>query len=129
VPDGVLKEVLGAHRLLAKLARRLLVHELVRVAVTGDLVTGFRNAAHERRRALREPAEHEERCVHAALGQYFHQPFGVALHAQLARAPAGARNRRAERGNMKVILHVDREGIDLAGGGARRWSVAIHAVG
>ena len=76
--------MLGAHRLGAEGLRTLRVDQLVRVAVTGNLVAGFRDAAYECGCSLREPAEHEEGRVHTAFAEDLQQLLGVGLHAQLA---------------------------------------------
>jgi len=50
------------------------------------------------------------------LGEQPQQTLGVGLDPILAGRPAVAGDDGRERGDVKVIFHVDREGVDLAGG-------------
>ncbi len=58
--------------------------------MTGDLVTGFRDASHQPGGTLGHPPEHEEGPVHLALGEQCEQALGVGLDPILARGPAVA---------------------------------------
>ena len=80
--------------------------------MAGDLVAGSRDAPHERRCALGHPAQYEEGRAYAALRQDSQQALGVGLDAQFAARPAVARDRRTQRRDMEVILHVDGERIE-----------------
>ena len=60
------------------------------VAVAGQLVAAGDDAADQRRVALGDPAEGEERGVHAGAGELLQQPVGVGLDAARQRLPAGA---------------------------------------
>ena len=82
--------------------------------MAGDLVTGLRDASHQPRGAAGHPAEHEEGAVHLTLGEQREQALGVGLDPILARGPAVAGDDGGERGDVKVILDVDRERVDLA---------------
>jgi hypothetical protein len=68
----------------------LQIHQLVREAVTGDLVAGLRYASHQFRGALGDPAEHEEGPVNLMLGEQPEQTLGVGLDPILAGRPAVA---------------------------------------
>ena len=64
---------------------RLLVNELVRQAVTGDLVPRAMQFLDEAWDAFRDPAEDEERRAHAVAVEQLEQHMRVALDARLLR--------------------------------------------
>ena len=117
LPDDVFETPLGPRGLVAKLLRRLPIDQLVREAVTGDLVTGFRDASHQPGGTLGHPPEHEERAPYAVLSEQHEQPLGVGLDPGLVLIPALPWNRRRQRGDVVVVLDVDRKGVDPPLGG------------
>src|ERR1700732_1600966 len=110
--DEVFETAFGARGLGTKLLRRLPIDQLVREAVTGDLVTGFRDAPHQPGGTLGHPPEHEERAPYALLSEQREQPLRIGFHPGLALIPGLAWNRGRQRGDVVVVLDVDREGVD-----------------
>ena len=93
MPDRVLEVILGADGLFTKFNRGLPVHQLMREAMAGNLVTGVRNSTHERGDPFGEPAEHEERRVHLVCIQDPEKSLDVADDTKFARRPAVASDR------------------------------------
>src|SRR5688572_18277206 len=77
-----------------------------------NLMASGSDTLDELRRSLRDPAQHEERAAHTSFGEHFENPIGIALDAVFASPPAVPRDRRRERGDLEVVFHVHREGVE-----------------
>ena len=115
----IFEQTLGTHRLLAEIFSRLVVDQLVRVAVTRNFVAGRGDLLNKPWVALGNPAQHEKRTMDAAFRQQVEDHSGVALDAGLARRPGLSGDRRRKCGDLEVVFYIDRECID---DGAHDWS-------
>ena len=97
---------------VAELGGRLLVNQAVRETVRGDFVAGGFDLADQRRVPLRGPTENEERRLEGVVLEQGQQPPRVSRDPARKSVPLLARNGGLERGNLKVLFHVDREGVD-----------------
>src|SRR5262245_35886454 len=116
-PGDVLEQLLRAQCFLPELSRRLLVHQAVRESVAGDFVASRGDLPDQLWVTLGHPSEDEEGAVHPELLEDPEQLVRVGDHPGLARAPGVARDVRRERGNVKVVLHIDGQRVEH-----RLWS-------
>src|SRR5205814_5721872 len=81
-------------------------------AMAGDFVARRADAAYNGGIAFRDPAEREERRVGICFGEKLEDSIDVALDAAWKRIPIASLDAIGERGDLKIILHVDRECVD-----------------
>ena len=87
-------------------------HPCMIPAVTGDLMAGIGDPANELAIAMRDPAEREEGGLAAVTLEQLEDPLDVALDAALEGFPLSALDVRGERGDLEVVLHVDRHRVE-----------------
>src|SRR5690606_14841261 len=125
---GVLEQRLRAREVLAEGGRRLLARARVRVAVTRQFVPARDDLADHRRVALGDPAEREEGCSRLVPVEQLEDAVDVALDAARHRVPALAIDVRRERGDLEIVLDVDRHRVqDTGGGRGARGASVLHA--
>jgi hypothetical protein len=102
--EDVLEQVARALDVGAELPPQLVGQVVVEVAVAGDLVPGGGDAPHERRVALGDLAEDEERRPRPGGGEVLQQRVGVALDAV-------GRRIGDQPTIVEPVLDVDRHGV------------------
>src|SRR4030095_13266559 len=84
----------------------------VLVAVTCELVPAVDDAADHFRIPLGNPTEREESRPHVSVRKKKQDAIDVSLDAAGQAVPRRARDMRGERGDLEVVLDVDRQRID-----------------
>jgi len=104
---------------LPKLLRRQHEHELMVITMRCHFVARGRDLTHERRKALSDPAENEERRAHARAREKLQQPIRISRHAAVELIPSGPRRDAVERGHLEIILDVHAHRVHDAGARSR----------
>ena len=108
----VFQQGFGVAGLGIKLIARLVEHQLVTHAVTGDLVTGSQDVAHQLRAALGHPTQHKERGFDFALFEQLQQAVRVGLGAIGHGVPLLAPYNLRKRDDVEVVFDVNGQRID-----------------
>ena len=95
------------------------------VAVRRDLVALRDDRAHEARKALGHPAEHEEGRANSRVAEDLEQTLRVAADTALHPVPAVARDDAVEHAHMEVVLDVHGHRVH----DERRRGRCPHAIG
>ena len=80
--------------------------------MAGNLMPRTDDPPDQRRIAVRDPAEREERRLRIALGEQRQDRIGVRLDAGLERAPVGLVDDLLERPDLEPLLNIDLHTID-----------------
>src|SRR6185437_11117014 len=102
----VLDDGLRKPDVVQELVAGLFAGPLVRLPVARELVPRIRDAAHEVRIALGDPAEREERRGRIGIREQREDALDVALDAAFPLVPFAASNMRRECGHLEIILDV-----------------------
>jgi len=89
------------------------------MCAAGDLVPRRPNIFDEVRPPFRDPAKDEKRGPHARGGQYIQKPMRIVGDPEGDVVPLCARDAALEAGDVKIILHVDGQGVRRRA--ASRW--------
>ena len=81
------------------------------VTVAGQLMAFGHDPAHQARVPLGDPAEHEERALHAARAKEVEHAIGAVLDARISMFPMLAGDRVLEGSDLEIFLDVDRQRI------------------
>ena len=116
-----------AARVVPELLRRHPVDELMRVAVTPNLVAAHKDSPDHRGMPLRHPAQNEERGLHGMPVQQAQDALHLPLDTRRIGVPYRLTRRELHFRGMEVLLDIDGQGIDHANALALRPRIRSSA--